>query len=157
MKKFIFNLTWLSKLQLHDASGKPLSRIQNMDQRVIASNQEEALAIINQKFGKWDELKIEYKGEWEIRWMATRADVERGAWCDDEYEWKHSNYEMLGPFDTSEEAMQAIREEWGYLATLTKYLDCSYSSTDTSLDVHKEYTVHPVNRSGLGTEKTEGN
>lgn len=109
---------------------------------VIAESEEAAQEEVQQRFRNQPNLTFGLSGTKELEWFASRCDTELGAWYNDEYERIESNHENLGPFDSAEEALNAIRTQWGYCGSFTKSFDESYVATDVNLNGVKDYTVY---------------
>ena len=109
---------------------------------VIAESEEAALEEAQKRFKHLPNLTISLAGVKELEWFAERCDTEFGAWYNDEYERIERNHEKLGPFASAEEALNAIRIQWGYGGNFTKSFNESYVSTDTTRNGTKDYTVY---------------
>lgn len=109
---------------------------------VIAESKEKAQEEVQKRYQTMPNLTFGLSDTKELEWFARRCDTELGAWYNDEYERIESNQEKLGPFASAEEALNAIRTQWGYCGTFHKSFNESYVSSDTKGNVMKDYTVY---------------
>lgn len=87
---------------------------------VKANTQAEAEAELrNRQVNRNRELlELTLTKETELKWFATKTEVEQGSYVNDEYEMHHGEPEQVGPFDTIEEALQAVKDSFGYMTPI---------------------------------------
>ena len=76
--------------------------------------------------------------------MAQRCDAHFGTRLPGGgWERTERNSEYLGPFDKSEDALNAIRSQWNYNGNFTEFNGVYSSDEENSLKSYKYYPIEP--------------
>lgn len=108
---------------------------------VIAKDMTDAMKIAQRRHGNstlsLDKVQI-------LAWKPQRRTVALGAWFNDEYEREYSDLEELEECETFEQAVEAIKDAWGFEEEFIIGLDGEFVASDYSKMIHKEYVIRPV-------------